>query len=565
VKNRASEKYLGSLIAVGCAFVTIFVRLSAGSDPVNVTKLFALGGVGVAVFFAAVRFANREVWRESSVLLVSASAFLFFGLISVVMSDAPLNEVIYGVYGRNTGFLTYVLLTFIMVSMALLRSPDSYSKLLFGLFAAGITNTVYCLWVLLFGDFLPWNNQYGKILGLFGNPDFISAFLGIFTTAFVAYSLQRGKSALLRTTTAVISCVALYEIIRSHAIQGLVVLAGGFLIIGFFLVRSKWESAIPSRVYSVLVTILGFMAILGTLQKGPFSFIYKKSVSLRGSYWHAGIEMGVNNPFFGIGFDAYGDWYRKSRPAVALIDTPPPNVVSNVAHNVVIDLFASGGFPLLISYLAILFLGVKSIFRIMSKQKEYDGIFVSLTVVWVCYQVQSIISINQIGLAIWGWVTTGALLGYEKTISAPTPISQTKIESGKSKSKTVHQSVVSPQLLSGIGLALGLLIAFPPINSDVKWRKALDSRNLQTVEDALKPSYLNPVDTSRYIQAVQLMTDSKLPNEAFKYLQIGLEYNPNSTVLWKFLYYSPNASEEQKNEAFQNLSRLDPLNKNPAA
>lgn len=565
MKNRASEKYLGSLIALGCAFVTVFVRLSAGSDPVNVTKLFALGGVALSVFFVAVRFASKEAWRESTPLLVFAFAFLFFGFISVLMSEAPINEVFYGVYGRNTGFLTYILLTMIMVSMALLRSPDSYSKLLFGLFAAGITNTIYCLWVLVFGDFLPWNNQYGKILGLFGNPDFISAFLGIFTTAIVAYSLQRGKSAFLRLAIAIISCVALYEIIRSHAIQGLVVLVGGFLIIGFFLIRSKWDNVIPSWVYSVLVAVLGFIAILGTLQKGPLSFIYKKSVSLRGSYWHAGIEMGVNNPFFGIGFDAYGDWYRASRPAVALIDTPPPNVVSNVAHNVVIDLFASGGFPLLISYLAILLLGAKSIIKIMIKRKEYDGIFVSLTVVWVCYQVQSIISINQIGLAIWGWVTTGALLGYEKTVSVSTLISETKLESRNGKPKQARQSVVSPQLLSGVGLALGLLIAFPPINSDVKWRKALDSRNLQTVEEALKPSYLNPVDTSRYIQAVQLMTDSKLPNEAFKYLQIGLEYNPNSTLLWKFLYYSPSASEAQKNEAFQNLSRLDPLNKNPAA
>ena len=61
------------------------------------------------------------------------------------------------------------------------------------------------------------------------------------------------------------------------------------------------------------------------------------------------------------------------------------------------------------------------------------------------------------------------------------------------------------------------------------------------------------------------MTDSKLPNEAFKYILIGLEDNPNASVLWKFLYYSPNATENQKSEALHNLRRLDPLNKNPAA
>ena len=565
VKNRESEKYLGTLIALGCAFVTIFVRLSAGTDPVNVTKLFALGGVAFAVFFAAIRSASKDMWRESLALLLIAAAFLLFGLSCVLQSEAPINQVFYGANGRNTGFLTYALLALIMISTALLRTSDSYAKLVFGLFAAGIINAVYCLWVLVFGDFLPWNNQYGKILGLFGNPDFISAFLGIFTVAIVAYSLHRGRSAIFRIATVLISCVTVYEIIKSHAIQGLVILFGGFLVIGFFLVRSKWKSTLPSWAYSVCVIALGVMATLGTLQKGPFSFVYKRSVSLRGSYWHAGIEMGVNNPFFGVGFDTYGDWYRKFRPPVALIDTPPVNVVSNVAHNVVIDMFASGGFPLLISYLGILFLGAKAIIKIASERKDYDGIFVSLAVIWIGYQTQSIISINQIGLAIWGWVATGALIGYEKATKVSTVSAQTKSEYKTSKKGSVNQSVFSPQLLSGIGLALGLLLAFPPINSDVRWRHALDSRNLQTIEAALSPSYLNPVDTSRYMQGVQLMTDSKLPNEAFKYILIGLEDNPNATILWKFLYYSPNATDIQRSEALQNLRRLDPLNKNPAA
>jgi O-antigen ligase len=565
VKAREPERYLGTLIAIGCVFVTIFVRLSAGTDPVNVTKLFALGGVALAVFFAAIQSASKAMWRESTALLILAMLFLVFGMSSVLQSEAPLNELIYGAYGRNTGYLTYVLLTLIMISTTLLRTTSSYRKLVFGLFAAGITNAIYCLWVLLFGDFLPWNNQYGKILGLFGNPNFISAFLGMFTVALIAYSLQKGISRFFRIATVIVSCVTVYEIIRSDAIQGLVILFGGLFTTGFFLVRSKWKSSLPSWVYSVCVAALGVMAILGTLQKGPFSFVYKKSVSLRGTYWNTGIEMGLNNPFSGVGFDAYGDWYRKFRPPVALIDTPPVNVITNAAHNVPIDLFASGGFPLLISYLGILFLGAKSILKITAQRKEYDGIFVSLAVIWIGYQVQSIISINQIGLAIWGWVTTGALVGYEKAIKVSTESAQTKSEYKASKKGVSNESVFSPQLLSGIGLIIGLLLAFPPINSDMRWRDALDSRNLQTIENALRPSYFNPVDTPRYAQAVQLMTDSKLPDQAFKYILIGLEHNPNATILWKFLYYSPNATETQKSEAFQNLSRLDPLNKNPAA
>ncbi|MEI8025892.1 MAG: O-antigen ligase family protein, partial [Pseudomonadota bacterium] len=206
-----------------------------------------------------------------------------------------------------------------------------------------------------------------------------------------------------------------FEIMKSHAIQGLVVTAGGFAIVGFYAVRSRFKQQFIAYGYAAAVMILGVVAVLGTLQKGPLSFVYKRSVSLRGSYWNTGIEMGKTHPFTGVGLDTYGDWYRRSRPPVALIDTPGINTLSNVAHNVVIDFFASGGYPLLLSYLGILGFAFVSIIRVTARRKEYDRVFVGLTAVWLCYEVQSFISINQIGLAIWGWLFTGLLVAYERS------------------------------------------------------------------------------------------------------------------------------------------------------
>jgi O-antigen ligase len=43
------------------------------------------------------------------------------------------------------------------------------------------------------------------------------------------------------------------------------------------------------------------LAILGMLQKGPLvSLLYKDSVSVRGYYWRAGIEMFKDSPLTGV-------------------------------------------------------------------------------------------------------------------------------------------------------------------------------------------------------------------------------------------------------------------------
>jgi hypothetical protein len=58
--------------------------------------------------------------------------------------------------------------------------------------------------------------------------------------------------------------------------------------------------------------------------------------------------MGNSHPLTGVGMDSYGDWYRRSRDAQALI-LPGPNTTTNAAHNVFIDVFAYGGYPLFIA------------------------------------------------------------------------------------------------------------------------------------------------------------------------------------------------------------------------
>jgi O-antigen ligase len=352
--------------------------------------------------------------------------------------------------------------------------------------------------------------------------------------------------------------VTIYEIVKSNAIQGRVLLVVGLVINGFFFIRSRFKSQIPTMIFSAISTLGGVVGLLGALQIGPLAkIIYKDSVSLRGEYWNAGLNMAKTHLFSGVGFDSYGDWYRLSRRASALV-RPGPETVSNTAHNVVIDIFAFGGLPLLISYLAIMGIVFVSIVRHAFRNREFDYVFVSLVGAWLCFQLQSVISINQIGLAVWGWVLGAAIVSYERIKRKVINPEPTKTKSVKS----ANSEVISPNLRAGVALVLGALIAVPPFAADTKWRSAQLSMDATKIEASLVPSYFNPPVTLKYLQIVGAFEQSDLTDLAHKYAIEAVNYNPQSYESWRLFTMIRGATPEEQQIALRKMKELDPKNPN---
>ena len=554
-----AEKTSARILAIGASAITLFLLTGSITDPVNETKLFLLGAVAVASFAITLFLGLKPLWRDAKVLVIISAVFLAAAINSIAASKSPISLNFYGAYGRNTGFLTYALLLLVTLSAALLRATKSFSLIIKGLLFAAALNVLYCGWALAFGDFIGWQNPYGNILGTFGNPDFISAFLGISITAAVAIFFQSGLELKYRAVIALFSLVAFYEIVKSHAIQGRAVTVAGVFVVGFFVVRSRFKSSLAQVGYLALGALGGGLALAGALQVGPLTkYIYKTSVSLRGQYWLAGINMGKHNPFTGIGMDSFGDNYRIYRDAHALV-LPGKSTVSNAAHNVVIDFFAYGGWPLLLSYLALIVLGVISIVKVASRKKQYDAIFVALAGAWLCYELQSVISINQVGLAVWGWLLTGALIGYERATRDSSSNSEPATPGRKAKA-SANSQVISPSLIAGIGAVVGLIIAVPPIASDMAWASANKTSNYNEVAKALLPSYLHPQNSYRYVGAVALLEQSKLFDQAHALALTAVKFDSENFDSWNALYQISKSTPEEKALALSNMKRLDPLN-----
>ena len=545
---------LNRLILIGPAAVTLLVFSQGVTDPVNVTKFFAIGVLAFGMFFAVTVHPIRSFWSENKFVLMLLMGFSAASVNALINSDAPISQSLYGVYGRNNGFLLYVFLILIFLSTLHSKDTKSHINLVKSLKFAGYVNLIYCLWVITFGDFIGWSNPYGNILGTLGNPNFIGAFLGMFSSILISFSIANRKDVKKLSLYLVFLTITLFEIYKSHAIQGRVLFVAGLLINLIFWIKVRFSRTIFTLIAIVISAAIAITGILGALQKGPFaSLLYKDSVSLRGQYWYAGLQMGIHNLWSGVGFDSYGDWYRYFRRPSALI-RPGVDTVSNTAHNVYIDLFAFGGLPLILTYVALNIYVFISILKIFTRTKEFDLTFISLSSAWICYQLQSIISINQVGLAIWGWILGASLVAYCRTtrsVIAPRLSRSHKNDSG---------TIITSSLRAGLGLLVGAMIAVPPLSSDMQWRSAQLSQNASVVEKVLISTYLNPANTFKTVNIVGAFHESGIDDLAYLYAKKAVKDNPNNFESWRLLTLIRQSQETDRELALKEMKRLDPLN-----
>jgi len=555
----ADENALAKVLYIGAAFVTLFVYVGT-SDPVNVTKLVAISAVAFSALGMLLRGQISLLWREHRLVFLAVLGLLSMGILSMMASKAPLTQNFYGQSGRQTGFLTYLSLSIVFLAAMTFRQYRNVRNVIWALLAAGGINILYCAIALWGKDPIPWSNPYKTILGTFGNPDFISAFLGLAITAALALSFRKGQSLAFRATVAPAFLLGLYEIKRSHAIQGLVVTAFGLAILGFFLVRAWTKGKTWTGIYSLLVAGVGLLALGGALQKGPLTqYIYKTSVSLRGQYWHAGLQMAKDHPIFGVGFDTYGDWYRQERSLRAATVQPGPSVITNTAHNVYIDALAANGVIYFACYVAIIALVLLSALKVIRRSREFDATFVALFIAWAGYQLQSIVSINQIGLAVWGWILGGALIAYEKIISQGESVSApAKVNGKKARSTQGSASSAAVAVFGIVGFIVGLLIALPPFVSDAKFQGAVKAGNLKAAVSAINSW---PLDSERAARASQLFYQNKQEDIALELARKIVKANPNYFDGYTLITFSSKITPEERAAAEAQMNRLDPYRK----
>jgi hypothetical protein len=553
--NQAELKK-AKFLSVGLASVTLLVYTSQISDPVNAPKFLLLGIVSLAAVAAIFLPEIKSVWSQFKWVLLTCALLVISMISSTLMSRSPFSQNIYGVQGRNTGLLTHLALCGILLSILGFKSSRSMLFIFKGMLAAGLANVGYCAWVLVFGDFVQWNNPYKSLLGTLGNPNFISSFLALTGIGLVALYLTDSPSLKRIVIVTVLLLILTFEILKTNSTQGLIVFAIGLYSIGFFVLQMKVHRPWLTFGYLVSGLFLLVMGMLGLTNSGPFaSLIYQETLAFRREYWIAGIRMGFKFPITGVGLDSYGDWYREMRTENSII-APGIRVVTNVAHNVYIDAFANGGILFLIGHLLLIFLTISAIITVTKGATNIDPFFVALVSTWIGFQFQSIISINQIGIAVWGWVLSGLILSYSKHHSKMT---DTEESNARTKRKVSEKTALTPAAMA-LGALIGFILFSPPVLADHNWTKAYSNRNVDELFNSLNGSYFNPNTSYQYAQAIQIFESNGFSDKARALAVEATRFNPRSFDGWQLLYSLKSASSEEKARAKTEMLRLDPLN-----
>lgn len=543
-----SRAFFGILI-----LTTIAVTPWMTIDPINLIKLLTLS-VGALAIGSLILFNFRKYLLESAKVAL-ALAFLFVVQLVLVSLFSPFDKSLqfFGTMGRNTGLLFYVALIFLLLGGIVISGPKEYQKSLLVLVGVGSASTAYGLIQYLDLDPINWANKYSPIIGFLGNPNFQSSMLGLSAIGALVLLVDKTQSMVKRIFALFLIVGALLIAAASNSQQGLLVFAIGFGTLGFFKIK-EIQKQVYSLAYIFAAASVSLVAIVGFFNKGPLSgLLYQASVTYRGDYWRAGWNMALDHPFFGVGLDAYGDNYRKYRSLEATLRRGP-EVVTNAAHNVFIDLAANGGFILLAIYCGFIVLALNKVAKFI-KSGVKDLYFQGVIAVWVSFLAQSIISINQIGLAVWGWAFTGLIIGWRNN---PNKVDQRAYEK-KSNLTSSSSKNLDPKTLMTVllGMAVGLMLSAPPFISSANEKSAMASKQLKRILDSERKW---PRDPSRSNQIVRILVANSLNKEALEIAKLSTSQFKSNFEGWKVLTEIPTVSEVNRKRALKNMKTLDPLN-----
>lgn len=529
-------------VALATIIIPVFITPWWVIYPYSIPKLIPLIGLGISsVVPLAVLLKSSFGYSKK---IFGAYISIIVWLLAVLLyPQSNFFQEIYGVDGRNTGFLTYFCLTILSFG-AIFISDKTYLKFIArAILAIGIISIVYGIFQSLgyfnIGSLVQDNNIS---VGFMGNINFHSAFIASVSVLSLSLLIFCADNLIKKIFYFATSFLGLIGIVLSDSRQGLLVCGLGISIIIFVYLR-KLNLKYFLFAYIISVVSVFILIFLAIFQKGPLKpFIYEKSISIRGYYWDAGIEMFRSNPIFGVGFDGYRDWYFRSRSPQAFVDLGPQDFAEN-AHNIFIELAAIGGVPLLILYTIIILYTFRCGVKNLSSKNDFNPYLFGIFIFWICYVVQSILSINQIGLAVLGWISSGLIIG-----------SYLKVDLTKKKEKVIRSANFSV-ISSMIGLILGIIIGLVPNINSAKYREAVEKQELRLLYSAVNSK---PYNAQLMVSSVEAFLGADQDEIALEIAEIATSSFPDYYNGWEVLSKVSIAPPIARQNAEIQMRRLDP-------
>jgi O-antigen ligase len=564
-KNQNSSSVwflLGSVASVTLFFKTDFY------DPFNSAKLILLLVLASWIFGHIVNsYKIKAVEIRSFEFLVLM--FLLFFILSLFISTIMTDSFIVGLIGeaqRRNGFLSYLGLCLILLYASRSINFSNIDRVYKVGILTGVILSTYGVIQISGRDFVAWDNPYSNMISTLGNPNFASALLAVLVLMSLYSFLVKDFPVIYKVLSFYLVGSSLVAIVISGSRQGLLVIF--FSLLFYFSILSYLRNKLVGICVGVVLFFVGFAALLGMLQKGPLtSLLYKDSVSVRGYYWRAGIEMFRNSPLSGVGVDRYGVYFKEFRE----VSYPLKygfEITSTNAHNTFIQLFATAGVFVGFFYLMLMFLiFISGVSLLRQSNSENQKIVLGLLATWVGFQAQSLISIDNIGISVWGWLLGGTILGLKFSSMERTEKKENNPRNTR-KTNLVKLNLLQP-MISLVVLVPTLIFVtnFYKIEQNLFILKGISNpafaENKQPVLQYVNKVLSNPLTDPFYkYRSAFFLYDMGFKEQAFEVL---LELASNDPLNPDFLRGKVFVEESRNNivgviSAREQISKIDPWN-----
>jgi hypothetical protein len=192
--------------------------------------------------------------------------------------------------------------------------------------------------------------------------------------------------------------------------------------------------------------------------------------------------------------------------------------------------------------------------RVLRRSKSFQPHFVAIFAAWIAYLIQAAISINQVGVGIWGWLFSGALIGYE--IATREEQDSKKISASR-KFTEVSQLPAKAALVGIFCFIVGFGLSFIPFHADSQFKNALQSGDVRKLSDSSQALGA----TSFHME---LALDSALKandvDAADKIVRDIIARYPRDFMAWRVRQVLVTATEAEREEAYRILRDMDPYN-----
>lgn len=385
-------------------------------------------------------------------------------------------------------------------------------------------------------DPINWSQKF--MVATLGNVNFMSSFLGLATISFFVRLFwdKVGITGFLHF--GFFTLLNLWLIWISNSIQGLGIFLAGVSIALAFKLRENMGLG-TACVFVSIATIVGGSVFAGTLGMGPFSHIKQETVIFRLDYWAAGLRMLKDNWLNGVGIDSYGDFYTQYRDLEAVTRTGPQRV-TNTAHNIFLDVASGSGIFAGLAFAAIFILAFYKILNLFTKG-IYNSSQVTYSSFFFGFLVFCLISINQIGVGVWGFIFMGMIIGIPSNAVKEDPSSENSVIRRNGNRMKLQNSLHLTRNFTLSQLTLSMVIsfacfvsAFIPNLIDGQMLRAVQTRDFLRMERLSSENVSAIYHRSKYLS---LALEAGRETEALEFARFEVVRSERNEFAWRIIAF----------------------------